>query len=513
MTHLQDAGWPRVDEGGQRSADIAGSLCRAAQLASSGRAREALDLLDTQPPPADAERLRLRARCLLALGRPDAAATSLRELLALAPAEGDAWLALAVAAGQCGLPGEAASHAQQAIELGADPVAAGMTLARALFEVGRYGASEDAFREVLRLAPGYSAAHAALVELIWMRTGDLEDAVGAGGAAAPDSSLDVQLAHARSLLQAGATAAAARCLEALVGRYPQHVPLLLLTAQALVESRPEAACRLTARAVGLAPRSRPAVGLHGVALLASGKVREAAALAERLLATSPGDIQANALRATAWRLLGDERYAAQYDYARRVTRATIEAPTGWASLESYLADLAGCLHELHRGLVAAPLGQSVRGGTQVELHPHRAGVAEPIRVFPDAIAPVVREHLRRLAASEPGMDGGGAYRFDGLWTVRLGSQGYHAHHFHGRGWISSACHIEVPRMSGGERAGWLAFGASGYPTPRPVEAEHWVEPVPGRLTLFPSWMWHGTEAFRSEPGANRLSVAFDIVPG
>ena len=42
-------------------------------------------------------------------------------------------------------------------------------------------------------------------------------------------------------------------------------------------------------------------------------------------------------------------------------------------------------------------------------------------------------------------------------------------------------------------------------------AEHFVQPRAGRLVLFPSYMWHGTNAIQgTEP---RLTIAFDAVPG
>ena len=34
-----------------------------------------------------------------------------------------------------------------------------------------------------------------------------------------------------------------------------------------------------------------------------------------------------------------------------------------------------------------------------------------------------------------------------------------------------------------------------------------IEPKPGRLVLFPSTMWHGTEPFAA---GERLTVAFDV---
>jgi hypothetical protein len=36
-----------------------------------------------------------------------------------------------------------------------------------------------------------------------------------------------------------------------------------------------------------------------------------------------------------------------------------------------------------------------------------------------------------------------------------------------------------------------------------------VEPKPGRLVLFPSYMWHATRPFRA---GERITVAFDIAP-
>ena len=36
-----------------------------------------------------------------------------------------------------------------------------------------------------------------------------------------------------------------------------------------------------------------------------------------------------------------------------------------------------------------------------------------------------------------------------------------------------------------------------------------IEPKPGHLVLFPSWMWHGTVPFTQ---GERLTVAFDVRP-
>jgi hypothetical protein len=58
------------------------------------------------------------------------------------------------------------------------------------------------------------------------------------------------------------------------------------------------------------------------------------------------------------------------------------------------------------------------------------------------------------------------------------------------------------------RAGWLKFGEANR-APAGCWPEKFVEPHPGMLVLFPSYMWHGTVPFE---GAERLSMAFDMVP-
>lgn len=54
-------------------------------------------------------------------------------------------------------------------------------------------------------------------------------------------------------------------------------------------------------------------------------------------------------------------------------------------------------------------------------------------------------------------------------------------------------------------SGWIKFGETRYPVPGGV-----VQPRAGRLLLFPSYMWHGTNPIHgSEP---RTAIAFDAVP-
>jgi hypothetical protein len=61
-----------------------------------------------------------------------------------------------------------------------------------------------------------------------------------------------------------------------------------------------------------------------------------------------------------------------------------------------------------------------------------------------------------------------------------------------------------------DHAGWLKFGEPGTPTRPCLGAEYFIQPAPGLLALFPSYMWHGTVPFAGDQ--TRLACAFDIVP-
>jgi hypothetical protein len=81
-----------------------------------------------------------------------------------------------------------------------------------------------------------------------------------------------------------------------------------------------------------------------------------------------------------------------------------------------------------------------------------------------------------------------------------------------RGWISSAYYVAVPDAAGDAEAkqGWIKFGEPNFDARLPDAVKRAVQPKPGRLVLFPSYMWHGTVPFHSD--AARTTIAFDVVP-
>ncbi|MFM5893364.1 MAG: putative 2OG-Fe(II) oxygenase [Novosphingobium sp.] len=237
-------------------------------------------------------------------------------------------------------------------------------------------------------------------------------------------------------------------------------------------------------------------------LIRCGRYRDARALAE-LPYPEPGLGAVWPYRALVWRLLGDPRWEWLEGDPRLIGICDISS-----SLTS-LGALARCLRELHLGS-GAPLNQSVRGGTQTD--GHLFARAEPeIRELRGAIDQAVADYVTQLPPPDPAhptlATPRNPLRYAGAWSVRLRGAGYHHDHVHTHGWISSALYVALPdTCNDDDEAGWLAFGENRRLLPD-LAGFRTVQPVPGRLVLFPSTMWHGTRPFSS---GERLTVAFDV---
>ena len=84
--------------------------------------------------------------------------------------------------------------------------------------------------------------------------------------------------------------------------------------------------------------------------------------------------------------------------------------------------------------------------------------------------------------------------------------GFHKNHYHSHGWLSSAFYLTVPDVvNAGGKEGWIKFGEPGFRAREPLSPEHWLQPEEGALAIFPSYLWHGTEALQSD--VERMTVA------
>jgi tetratricopeptide (TPR) repeat protein len=497
-----------------RAGDLSGPerAGRAQALAVAGDLIGAISLLQAAPADQVAGHRTMLAQLLVAADRHDEA---LAVHIAHAEARPDVAVRhhnVAARLGDMGRVVEAEAAVHRVFSLGGDAPETWLVLARALQGQDRYDEAEVAFREVLARRPDSLDALVDLSQLIWMRTGDGDKArapLDAAIDAFPDRA-DLHIVRAR--------------LNKFAGVAPQQIhhdltsapiaatgALELAAAHAALSFDLDRALKHARAAIARAPADPAAIQQLVEIHLARDEPAAALALLQPILEQRPTDQQALALRNTAWRLAGDPRALGPDDYPAVIAGYQIDTPQGWDTLEAYLADLAAALSGLH-GLTTHPVGQSLRHGTQTSANLRHSDDLV-IRAFFTAIDGPVRRHMAMLGqGSDPLRSRNtGDYRIAGCWSVRLHPGGYHTPHFHSKGWLSSACHIVLPSVVETEgKEGWLAFGAPAFEGVRPLPPEHYEKPSPGRLVLFPSYMWHGTVPFSgTEP---RLTIAFDVVP-
>jgi len=255
-------------------------------------------------------------------------------------------------------------------------------------------------------------------------------------------------------------------------------------------------------------------GAAEVALLRQDP-QKAIALCQKALTLDQHHQSAIANMSVGFRLLNDERDEALNRYDSLVQVFDLEPPQGFSNMEDFNAELCAALEKLHPQM-RAHLNQTLRSGTQTQGHLFGSG-----QVLVDKIQARINDAILRYIAEmmpderHPFLSRRGrAFRYAGSWSSRLMDCGFHVNHIHPRGWISSCYYAGVPEAvrDEKEKQGWIKFGESGFthlaeknPPPRRS-----VQPQPGRLVLFPSYMWHGTVPFHGP--TPRTTIAFDVVP-
>jgi len=249
------------------------------------------------------------------------------------------------------------------------------------------------------------------------------------------------------------------------------------------------------------------------AALLTGDPQKAEFLCQSGLRLAPFDQTCLALLGTAWRLKGDERDETLNGYDRLIRVFDLEPPDGFSSMESFNAELGSYLERLHPQ-TDAYLEQSLYGGTQTEgmlfgaghalVEKVRARIEQAISAYiddlkADAGHPFLARHNRN-------------FRYAGAWSCLMRGQGFHTNHLHPEGWISSCYYVTVPKETDNHEThnGWIKFGEPSLELPLENPVRRAVQPVPGRLVLFPSYMWHGTIPLQA--GSPRTTIAFDVAP-
>lgn len=497
MRTLPNQDWPR-EVAAARAAQQAGDL---------GRVVERLGGAVSDPAAPD-EALLLLATALRTQGKARAAAEVRRALVARQPNSAVAEHNLASALGDCDESVESERAARRALAKGGQAPETWLVLGRALMGQGRLEDAEAAFRQALRVRPGFLPAFRDLAQLSWMRDADLPklERVLAPLAALARTHEAAVLLLSSILRDTAGDQAALASLERWTAAPSLDVSLAAAAAASGVDT--ELALEHAQRSVALDgqdPRARLALAS---ALLTRERAEEATPFLENLLQRDPGNQHVRALMTAAWRMTGDERALSAADYERLVR--VYRLGDGDPERSAWLKRTAAALRGLH-SFKGHPFQQSVRDGAQSRIDPRAAGDADIDRLFEELAAPISAyvEEVRPEWFAPTRPEG---WRIAGAWSVKLGAGGRHTDHVHPRGWVSSAVYIETPpAIDGDGREGWLRFGAARIGGGFSLPAEYWVRPEAGSLVLFPSWLWHGTEPFSGQ--GERLTVAFDVVPG
>ncbi len=432
---------------------------------------------------------------------------------ALARWPGDA--RLRYGAGQCllelGRPSDALTALEGVAEAGLTP--AHYARFAALARLHRFGEAERAVEAALAADPTDPAALHGAAQMRWMTgRGDeiaqvYETALERSGGAllVYTAYLDTltqmaRLDEARALLR---RAWSARGGDPQLSDRAITIEVEAGDAAAALDAARRAADRFPDSALLWANRAR--------AHLMAGEADAARALTRAGRRSRPHDQFWIAMDATAARLQRDLDYEALYDVGAFTLTQALEPPAHYGGLAAFNAQLAETLRRLHDFSVA-PLDQSLREGAQTPTDLRHS--TEPVIVDFFNMAETAFNRFRaKLSASgdHPFLSRiPSQFRLQGAWSVKLGPNGRHVNHVHPQGWASSVYYADVPPQVAGspDKEGWLKFCEPPFPVPG-AEPQGHVEPRAGELTLFPSYMWHGTVPIRS---GERLTIAFDIAP-
>jgi tetratricopeptide (TPR) repeat protein len=275
----------------------------------------------------------------------------------------------------------------------------------------------------------------------------------------------------------------------------------------------EGARRAHERCIALHPGRGEALEDYASFLVKQGEPDHAQRLAEQAVRLRPTSQGAYAVLSLAYRAQQDAREEALNGYDDYVHYADLAPPDGYADMDAFNRDLDAYLTSVHPD-EREYFTQTARGGSRIydELFYNGHGLVD--RLLP-RILTAIQAYAIRLEgpADHPFVSRRGrGFRFSGSWSSRLGDCGYHVNHIHQKGWISACYYVALPDVVTGstDRQGWIKFGEPSTDYGADFGVRRAIEPQPGRLVMFPSYMWHGTVPFHAPQ--TRTTIAFDIMP-
>ena len=238
-------------------------------------------------------------------------------------------------------------------------------------------------------------------------------------------------------------------------------------------------------------------------------VADIEAIADRCrarLAANPIDTDARCFLAHALAFLGrDEEARATMALDTLVQITSLPTPASHMSSEAFHSALIGEIL-VNRTLERDPTDKATRDGLQTASL-GQAGEAA-ISTLVAEIKTAVGAYVEALAGSADPIivSAPDAVRIN-QWAVVYDGTGHQTAHRHPSGWLSGVYYVAAPADP---EHGALLLGAPQKNIADPPWGIRRVQPIPGRLALFPSFVSHATEPCGMD--GERICVAFDIMP-
>ena len=495
-------------------------------LAETGRHQEAIDLLQTaartQPDLFDA--FVILAQVQFTIGDFAAAETNYRSALRLSPKSQVALLGLGVLLNKTARPAEAEALLRVAAENTARPAPWQAKVARnlglSLDLLGRPEEALDALRHAILLDPPNEEAHRELNALLYRldRTEEFlasyDEAIRRlpGSGSAERGALLLQ--KAGFLIDAERFLEARDCFAQVAQTAPQSAgPQNGLAAAYAGLGQFDASIAAYEKSMRLEPGDATTKVRLACVLLQTGESKRALRLTQEAVPAMALDQATLAVHELALRANEDPRAGHLADYERHVQIFDLDPPLGFSSMADFNAALNAHLDTLHTDL-REHVDQTLRHGTQTA-----PSLLKSRNVLLAALSRRIEEAVHAYIARMPDDEKHPlsnrrrkGFAFAGSWSSRLQACGFHANHVHPQGWISSCYYVAVPgaTLDRSGRQGWIKFGEPSFKAILRDPVRRAIQPMPGRLVLFPSYMWHGTIPFHSAEA--RTTIAFDAVP-
>ena len=228
----------------------------------------------------------------------------------------------------------------------------------------------------------------------------------------------------------------------------------------------------------------------------------------------PGHVQARYELAVAFAILGHSEQARHLiSLDQFITITEVPPPQGYANAEAFKSVLVS---EIMRNptLKPDPFDKATKGGLQTgglpDVGDHAVSkVLDQIRSAVDAADANLPQGLEH-----PFVKGRPRRATLRAWAVVYPADGRQEAHIHPAGWMSGIYYVAAPTTLSyhDSHRGCLVLGIpemNGKSLNLPWGIRH-IDPVPGRLVLFPSYIPHATIPTRSSE--TRICIAFDVIP-